>query len=706
MGKPFKFILAIITALALLMVIAVLTLPFVINPNDFKPQIAAAVKDNIGRELVLEGDLSLSVFPWLGISTGKMVLSNAPGFQDRPFAEIEAGEVKIRLLPLLTKKIELSRIVLKGLALNLERNQHGVSNWADLTEAKQSLPASAPAGNNNQIVSPPPASALTVLAIGGIALENAHINWDDRSTGKHIEIQNLNLNTGKFAFNEPVSVELALVLLSNEAKLTESIRLSADLTVNEQLDHVLLSKINLQTTTTGENIPGKSLSSTLTADVSLDMAGQTLKMSDLRLNSGDLNLIADITGTAIKDKPVFQGPVSIAEFNPAKLLKQMAIPLPAMQDANALNKLAITFNLHATENSAALQNLVLNLDDSQAKGWIEMHDFSQTAITFDLALDALDADRYLPPEKTKKKSKSLASPAIAVAAVVALVPVESLRKLNANGQLTVGNLKVSGLNLQGLLLKFEAKNGIVTTEQSIKQFYQGSYSGTLSLDARHQPPKLAVNEKFSQVQLAPLLKDYKGEARMSGVVNATAQLQGQGRHADELKSSLNGQLSFLFTDGIIKGFNLQKIIDQGKTLIKGTPVPTDSKNDQTVFSEMRGTATINQGVIKNNDLKAKASKLRAEGKGTANLNSEVLDYQITATFLKNKADATESEKIEGIPVAVNIGGTFSEPSYTLDIKSLLTDENKAKLEHKKQKLLDKLDKKLGPGASDLLKRLF
>ena len=237
MGKPFKIILAIIAALALLIVVAVFTLPFVINPNDFKPQIAAVVKDKIGRELTLEGELKLSVFPWLGISTGKMALSNAPGFQERPFAEIEAGDVKVKLLPLLTKKIELSRIVLKGLSLNLEKNQQGVSNWVDLTKLKESQPASAPAGNNNQMATQAPASAPAILAIGGIALENAHINWDDRSADKHIEIKDLSLNTDKIAFNEPVGIELALVMLSTKAKLTESIRLSSDLTVNDRAVH-------------------------------------------------------------------------------------------------------------------------------------------------------------------------------------------------------------------------------------------------------------------------------------------------------------------------------------------------------------------------------------------------------------------------------------------------------------------------------------
>jgi len=43
-----------------------------------------------------------------------MALGNAFGFQDKPFATLEESDIKVKLLPLLTKKIEVSRIVLKG----------------------------------------------------------------------------------------------------------------------------------------------------------------------------------------------------------------------------------------------------------------------------------------------------------------------------------------------------------------------------------------------------------------------------------------------------------------------------------------------------------------------------------------------------------------------------------------------------------------
>jgi AsmA protein len=694
-GKPFKIILSTIAAMALLLIAAACILPFVIDPNDFKPEIAAAVKDKTGRELELSGELKLSLFPWLGISTGKIALSNAPDFPGQPFATIEESNVKVLLLPLLSKKVEISRIVLKGLVLNLAKNKQGIANWNDLTDSGRipSAPSGAVGKQNEQ---PAPAAALGAFAIGGISIENARINWDDQKAEQHLEIKDLNLNTDKFVFDKPVGIAVSLTALDSKSNATQAIKLNTEFSVNGQLDIFALRNSDLQIVTLGENVPGKSLTASLTvAGVALDMKQQTAKISGLQLKSGDVSLSAEITGSHIMDKPSFQGPVTVAPFSPAKVMQQLAIALPAMQDPKALSNLSINFELMASADSANLQNMLILLDDTQIKGSVGIKDFAQPAISFNFDINALDADRYLPPAD---KASKPASPSVLLAAGTSALPVETLRKLNAEGAVSLGKLKVNGLAMQDIRINLSAKNGIVTTQQSVKQFYQGSYSGNLNMDMQGNKPALAVNEKIDHVQIEPLLKDYKGEARMSGIVNATAQLQSQGRKADELKASLNGQLSFLFKDGAVKGFNLQKIIDQGKALIKEPELPKDYKNDQTLFSEMSGTATIANGLIRNNDLVAKSSKLRVDGKGNLNLSSEAIDYKVDAKLLDKAATAAEPEQIKGA-MTINIAGTLSKPSYTIDIASLLTDKNKAKID----KLINKLDKKVGPGLGNLLK---
>jgi AsmA protein len=697
MAKPLKIILSTIAALVLLLIVAAGILPFIINPNDFKPEIIAAVKDKTGRELALDGELKLSLFPWAGISTEKIALSNAPEFQDRPFATIEESNIGVRLLPLLSRKVEISRIVLKGLVLNLARNKQGITNWDDLTTSDlNTLPAAVADKPDAQ-----PVPERTTFSIGDITIDNARINWDDLKNEKHFEITDLNLNADKFAFAEPANIAASMTALKSGSTSSHAIKLNTELTVNEKLDTFALHHSELQVTSSIEAAPGQSLTTALTiADAALDLNQQTAKIYGLQLKSGDMTLAAaEMTGTSIKDKPSVQGTVTVAPFSPAKVMQQLAIPLPSMQDANALSTLSAQADLAVTSDSADLQNLALTLDDTRITGAISIKNFSDSIIGFNLDIDALDVDRYLSPRN--KASKPIASPAVLLAAGLSALPVETLRKLNADGTVSAGKLKVNNLAMQDVRINLSSKDGIFTTQQTIKQFYQGSYSGNLRMDTHGDKPALAVNEKIDHVQIEPLLKDYRGEAPISGLVNASAQLQGQGHKTRELKTSLNGQLSFMFKDGVVKGFNLQKIIDEGKALIKGSALPSDNKNDQTLFSEMTGTATIANGLIQNNDLVAKSSKLRVDGKGNVNLISEAVDYKIDAKLLDTQTAATEPEQVKGA-VAINVAGTIDKPLYTIDLESLLTDKNKAKVE----KLINKIDKKLGSGVGDLLKNIL
>lgn len=125
--------------------LAVIVLPRLIDPNAYRDEIARAVAERTGRALTLDGDLGLSVFPWLGITIEGASLANAPGFGDEPMLAVQRAEARLRLLPLLAGRLEVGTIVLDGPRLNLARAADGRSNWQDI-EARLAQPdAAAPA---------------------------------------------------------------------------------------------------------------------------------------------------------------------------------------------------------------------------------------------------------------------------------------------------------------------------------------------------------------------------------------------------------------------------------------------------------------------------------------------------------------------------------------------------------------------------------
>jgi len=130
-----------------LLVLGAAAIVLLVNPNDYKDQIARAVKARTGRELRLEGGLGLQVFPWLRWQVGHARARQIPRVFPYPlpprragvreclllFASIKQADIGVRLLPLLRRRLEVRRVRLNGLQLNLMVNAGGKNNWEDLT---------------------------------------------------------------------------------------------------------------------------------------------------------------------------------------------------------------------------------------------------------------------------------------------------------------------------------------------------------------------------------------------------------------------------------------------------------------------------------------------------------------------------------------------------------------------------------------------
>ena len=128
------------------------------------------------------------------------------------------------------------------MVLNLEKNEQGINNWDDLSKSEQQ---STPAAEPGQPSAPP----IALLAIGGFAIENASIIWDDQQTGKHHEINAFNLHSESIKFDQPVGVALSFTLHGTQPTLSQSVSLTTDLTVNEALDSFRFETLKLESVT-------------------------------------------------------------------------------------------------------------------------------------------------------------------------------------------------------------------------------------------------------------------------------------------------------------------------------------------------------------------------------------------------------------------------------------------------------------------------
>lgn len=626
MGKLLK----ILIGLLVLLVVVVIVVPMVVDPNDYREKIQTVVKDKTGRDLIISGDLDVSVFPWIGLAVNEVSLSNAKNFKAEYFAQLEQANIKVKVLPLLIGQVEVSTVVLKGLYLNLAKNKAGKTNWEDMVEAK-----SEQITDSKEPTSDAGAAAIGAVAIGGLQVENANLAWDDESKNEHYRITNIDVDTDALVLNHPMALSLAFTAQSSEPKVTARLKLSGNLTVNETLNNFDFQQLSLVLDSAGEAIPGGAMK--------IDVA---------------THLIADLSETG----------------------------------------------------QLSLKPLTIKFDDSTVDGQASVVNFAKPAIGFNLVVDQLNADRYLPQTPVEQEGKTAQQSAkMAPPAAVAMIPVKTLRELDIDGALLIHALVINGLTADEASVKIKAKNGLLNTEQGVKRFYNGIYAGKTEVDARKSTPLIKLNEQVTGVNIEPLLKDLVGEAALSGVANLTADLSTRGNTVPAFKSALNGDIKFSFKEGAVTGVDIAALIEQGQSLLKGEPKVSTEGEGKTAFSDMSGTAKVVNGLVKNNDLVVSSPVINISGKGTANLVNEAVDYRLVVQRTKALSTSTTegTKKLKNVEIPVNVGGTFSKPTVQLDVKSILMQTQKAKVDKKKQELEEKLnkkiDEKLKGGAGELLK---
>jgi AsmA protein len=411
MGKLLKFILGLVVLAAGLLIVLAVALPFIIDPNDYKDQIAAKVQENTGRTLSIDGDISLSVFPWLGLDIGPTRLSNAQGFGEQPMASMEKVQVRVKLLPLLHKQLEMDTIRLSGLRLQLGKDASGRGNWDDLRGA---------AGEKAQTGAAHPdeaaGSSLAGLAIGGVAVTDARVLWDDRSTGSRYELNELSFTTGAIDPGKPFDLDLHFRMNAREPAVAGEITLRGKILVATSLRAINMDGADLNLDLQGEGAPGGRLRLSLVTDIAVDPDRQTLQMPKLALETPGLKITGHASGTGISgEDPRFTGALSVAEFAPRELIKALGQEPPVTADGTVLGKAGAVMQWEASKRQASATSLQFQLDDTHVDGKLRVDNFAKPAIDFALQADQIDLDRYLPPP-AEDAPASPASPAAAARA--------------------------------------------------------------------------------------------------------------------------------------------------------------------------------------------------------------------------------------------------------------------------------------------------
>jgi len=332
-------------SLLALVLIGVLVVVWLVDPNRFKPRIERAVQEATGRDFTLVGDIQLGFFPWLSLRTGEGRFGNAPGFGDEPMVTWRSAQLGAKLFPLLRGELVADRVHLAGLDLRLVRHADGTANWEGI-------------GGQESAAS---SKGETQFSIDGVELDDARISFVDESVSRHVAVSGLHFETDEISRGDPLTDTEIAGTLHMDGFAPAGVPFALD-------------------------VPR----------VELPKDFSSVAVPEFAAAFGVLELAGGVQGR-LGDGPRLTGHLESNEFDPRALLAAIGITAPKTTDEKALGVVKLQGDWKLDGGAIAFEPFTLRLDDTRFTGRFRRGAGDDPVASLELSGDALDIARYVPP---------------------------------------------------------------------------------------------------------------------------------------------------------------------------------------------------------------------------------------------------------------------------------------------------------------------
>ena len=732
--KVIRYAIYAVIALLLLAVAAVAIAVAVINPNDYKPQIEAAVEKQTNLDLMLEGDIGWSFIP-LGLELNQ-VEANLDGER---FVALEQLIAQIDFWSLIAMSPQVNTFLLNGLDARLEVNEQGEGNWTRImreksataeadTDAAEQQPAQETAEPEPQSTS---GEALN-FNVENVEISNASVHYNDLSTGQSVTLEDFTVTASDITLGSEFPLDIRFRVETSQPQFAVDGSIKARIQANQELNEFAVSGLNAVFDMSGEPFGGESVTAELAGSLAANLENETASLSDFSASLANLSLNTNLNVKGFGDKPALEGRIEISEFSLKELLNNLGQPAIETTDPEVLKAIALSTNLGGEPGVVALSDLVITLDDTRFNGG-GSYNLATGGLVFDLEGDKLNADRYLPPSAEgdsqgvgngDTQTDSNTQTAGASQPETDLLPLETLRTLLLDIDFGLGELIVSNLTINDIAASTTAKDGLLQVDEFSGKLYYGSFGANATIDARTDNPKWRIRSDVTNVQTLPLLTDLAEVDMLSGGANLKVAVDTTGNRISALRENANGEISFNLAEGEFRQMNLTRMACQGIALANQESLTTTDWGTTTPFNDMRGTLKIDGNTLNNTDLVAALAGMRLEGNGTVDLEQTDLDYELSLRIVGeiHRDEACRvTEYVENVVIPVECRGNFAEDPAGLcsfdgsrfrdTLKDIAANAAKAKAreevdrakEKAEEKVQEKLKEKLGEDAGEKVK---
>ena len=669
-------ILIVLGIVALLLVAAIGIFIATFDPNAYRGTIQTKLEQQLSRKVSL-GNINLRLFP-LRFSVATLSIADDPKFNSKhAFVQTDELSVSVKLLPLLSKSVQVDSLTLKRPSVELVRNEQGMWNFASL-------------GQNPQTSTP--SSGQQQFSLGELAIEDGQVAITDLQGRKPRAVyDHINLKLADYAPNTPFNLEASVHLPGGG---TQEVRVEGK---GGPLSHFSLAVTPFQGTLDLKNVQLAGLQKFLqTADLAntdgvlsghTNIASQNGKLSangqmnldkprlhgvdvgfpinvDYEISDDVANDLLKITKGAIK---VGFTPLSVtgtvdSKTAPAQLdLSVKANDISIAEIARLAAATGTTFSSNTTVNGRVNANI-------QARGSADKPVLTGTLDGRDIHISGKDV-----PTPVQVKTVN-----------VALTPTE-IRTDNFN--VTSGGTAAA---VQFTLKQYVAKNPLV--------------EATLRAPQATLPELLSMAKAYGVTGLDKL----SGAGNLSLDMHAAGPLEALS--GDQITKLLNGNINVNFNNVRYAGVDISHQLAS----LAGFTQAGEKDQGFTNILKMTGNILVKNGIAQTDNLQAVLDIVNVGASGTANLTSQALNMQVNAVFSKAFSQHVNGASVVGNNVGAYMNAALSNSQGELVIPALVTGtfqnprfvpDTKKMAQMKLKGIMPTEDNPLG-GASSILGQLI
>lgn len=419
MGRVLRWVL-----LALVLVVAVVVaLPFLVPTSVYKDQIIAQTRAATGRDLTIDGDLKLSLWPAFGVEVGKVSFANAAGAATPQMVTMDSMIVGAELVPLLSGTLNVTQVRFVNPTINLEIDKQGRGNW--LFEGAPG--AAAPAETQAK-----PARSGD-FSFRDVEIRGGTLTYSDARSGTAQRIDGIDVSVKLPDLDEPMTVK-------------------GGLTWNKEAITVDTTVANPRALSTG----GES-------DLKFKIDGEVLNATF------DGTIGAEIAGN-----------VDFRTQSARRLAAWAGVELPKVR---GFGPMTLKGALRATQAALRFEKATLSLDGMNGSGNLTLNTAREKPYAKgDFELDRLDLNAY-----TGASAQASGPAAAGAAWSDAAIDFSALGLVDADLDFAVNALSAGGMKIGRSALGIALDGGKLRANLKQMELYGGNGSGAISLSGTGAP---------------------------------------------------------------------------------------------------------------------------------------------------------------------------------------------------------------------------